>query len=297
MVRTSPSRPLDVEALFPEVAPLRREAVRLHPRRGEPGPWESSLGGPVRWPRAEPWPHCTDEHPRTAYAPPRGAGPVPLVPVVQLLAADVPELPFPDGTDVLQVLWCPFDHEEGYAPRPQVYWWDGSRADLEPADPPRPDGAPHSYLPDPCVLHPERITEYPSWDLPEHLHDALEERFEQVEEETGWSYEYHLSVPDGTKAGGYPTWSQDPDWPHCPSCERRMDHLLSVGSAEFDGESWRTWLAVEDTPAAGTVWELPYDERRLIQSAADLLLGDMGSLHLFACPHCPDRPYAHRASA
>ncbi|MFD8481659.1 hypothetical protein [Kitasatospora sp. NPDC059673] len=80
----------------------------------------------------------------------------------------------------------------------------------------------------------------------------------------------------------------------CPNC---LDHLLSVGSAEFDGESWRTWLAVEDTPAAGTVWELPYEERRLIQSAADLMLGDMGSLHLFGCPSCPDRPYAYRAGA
>ncbi|KIQ67319.1 hypothetical protein TR51_04545 [Kitasatospora griseola] len=220
-----------------------------------------------------------------------------MVPVVQLLAADVPELPFPDGADVLQVLWCPFDHEEGYAPRPQVYWWDGSRADLEPTDPPRSDGAHHQYLPDPCVLHPERVAEYPSWDLPEHLHDALEERFEQVEEETGWSYEYHLSVADGTKVGGYPAWSQDPDWPHCPRCERRMDHLLSVDSAEFDGESWRTWLAVEDTPAVGTVWELPYEERKSIQRAADLLLGDLAGLHLFTCTHCPDRPYAHRAGA
>ena len=40
-----------------------------------------------------------------------GLAEVPPVPVAQLLADDVPDLPFPSGTDVLQVLWCPFDHE------------------------------------------------------------------------------------------------------------------------------------------------------------------------------------------
>ncbi|MDX3232642.1 hypothetical protein [Streptomyces sp. ME19-01-6] len=27
-------------------------------------------------------------------------------PVLQLYAADVPDLPFPPGTDLLQLLWC-----------------------------------------------------------------------------------------------------------------------------------------------------------------------------------------------
>ncbi|WP_280429509.1 hypothetical protein [Nocardia brasiliensis] len=44
MVRTTPPRPVDVEAVFPE---HRREAVRLHPRSGRPGSRDSSLGGPL----------------------------------------------------------------------------------------------------------------------------------------------------------------------------------------------------------------------------------------------------------
>ncbi|MEV4559308.1 DUF1963 domain-containing protein [Kitasatospora sp. NPDC049285] len=294
MVRTTPPRPVDVEELFPELAAYRVNAVRLHPRRGEPGERESSVGGPVVWPRGEAWPRCEEEHPGAGYAPPEGAGAIPLVPVVQLFAADAPELPFPAGTDVVQVLWCPFDHEEDYAPRPAVYWWDGSRPDLAPADPPRPDGAPEDYLPDRCVLHPEPVAEYPSWDLPAELHGRLRERFDRLEEETGWSYQRHLSVPDGIKAGGYPTWTQEPDWPDCPGCERRMEHLLSIGSAEFDGGSWRAWLPIEDTPATGTVWDLPYERRTLVQGAPGLMLGDMGGVYLFTCPRCPDRPFAHR---
>ncbi|MFJ9848137.1 DUF1963 domain-containing protein [Streptomyces sp. NPDC101150] len=294
MARTTPPRPVDVEALFPEVAAYRRDAVRLHPRAGQPGVRDSSLGGPLLWPRSLPWPHCEDQHPRTAFAPPP-TGPLPLVPVLQLFSADVPELPFPAGTDVLQVLWCPFDHEPGYVPRPELYWRDSSRCEEQRAEPPRPDGADDDYLPDPCVLHPERVTEYPNWDLPDELSEALEERFDRLEDETGWSYWSHLSVADGIKVGGYPTWTQEPVWPDCPRCSRRMDHLLTVNSAEFDGESWRTWLPLEDTPDVGTIRDLPYEQRNRIQCPPQLMLGDMGGIYIFDCRRCPDRPYAYHS--
>ncbi|MFB7909723.1 DUF1963 domain-containing protein [Kitasatospora sp. NPDC056076] len=296
MARTTPPRPLDVEALFPEVAAFRKPATRLHPRPGEPGPRESSMGGPVLWPSSEPWPHCADEHPRTAYSPPRTTeGPVPLVPVLQLFAADLPGLELPPGTDLLQLLWCPLEHDPDFVPRPEVFRWDSARTDLAPVAPSRPDGADDDYLPNPCVLHPEVVTDYPNWDLPEEVADALRARFEQVEEETGWSYWYHLSVSGGIKVGGYPTWTQEPDWPDCPSCDRTMRHLLTVNSREFDGEGWRTWLAVEDTPAEGEIWDLPYEERTRIQCPPGLTIGDMGGVYLFECPECPGRPFAYRS--
>lgn len=293
MARTTPPRPVDMEALFPELAPYRRDTVRLHPRPGHPGVRDSSLGGPLLWPREEPWPHCDDDHPESEFASPQSGG-QPLVPVLQLFAADVPELPFPAGKDVLQVLWCPFDHEDDYAPRPELYWRDGSACGGELATPPRPTGADDNYLPDPCVLHPERVVDYPSWDLPHDVGQALKERIERLKDGTGWSYHYHLSTADGIKVGGYPTWTQDPVWPGCTSCGRRMDHLLTINSAEFDGETWRTWLPVEDTPASGTIWDLPYEERGRIQRAPGLMLGDMGGVYLFVCRQCPDLPYDHR---
>lgn len=287
MARTTPPRPVDVEMLFPEVAAYRKDTVRLHPRAGSPGPRDSSLGGPLLWPHSLRWPHCDDDHGQVS----AGAGVMPLVPVLQLFAADVPELPFPTGTDVLQVLWCPFDH--GSIPQPELYWWDSSTCEGELAARPLPDGAEEDYLPDPCVLHPERVVDYPSWDLPDEIADVLKERFDRVEKETGWSYWQHLSVADGVKVGGYPTWTQEPVWPDCAGCGERMDHLLTVNSAEFDGASWRTWLPVEDTPDTGTIWDLPYENRRLIQSPPGLMFGDMGGIYLFTCQRCPDRPYDH----
>ncbi|WP_404868717.1 hypothetical protein ACI1MP_12915 [Kitasatospora griseola] len=62
MARTTPPRPVDIAALFPELAPLARQAVRLHPRPGEPGVHESSVGGPLLWPADEQWPVCTRPH-------------------------------------------------------------------------------------------------------------------------------------------------------------------------------------------------------------------------------------------
>ncbi|MEV3938886.1 hypothetical protein AB0K52_23300 [Glycomyces sp. NPDC049804] len=62
MALTTPPRPYDILAPFPELAAHSRSAVRLHPRLGNPGVDESSLGGPVLWPADEPWPTCDLEH-------------------------------------------------------------------------------------------------------------------------------------------------------------------------------------------------------------------------------------------
>ncbi|MFC9622794.1 hypothetical protein ACFTXM_23320 [Streptomyces sp. NPDC056930] len=54
MSRTTPPRPLDVEALFPELATYRGTITRLHPRPGRPDVAASSVGGPLLWPTDEP---------------------------------------------------------------------------------------------------------------------------------------------------------------------------------------------------------------------------------------------------
>ncbi|MEV4337727.1 hypothetical protein [Streptomyces sp. NPDC049590] len=60
MTRTTPPRPLDITVPFPELAPLARTAVRLHPRAGTSTPADSSLGGPLLWPAGEAWPGCPE---------------------------------------------------------------------------------------------------------------------------------------------------------------------------------------------------------------------------------------------
>ncbi|WP_207229573.1 hypothetical protein [Ktedonosporobacter rubrisoli] len=60
--RTTPPRPVDIAALFPELAPLARTTTRLHPCSGTPTPYDSSVGGPLLWPMNDPWPYCEELH-------------------------------------------------------------------------------------------------------------------------------------------------------------------------------------------------------------------------------------------
>ncbi|MFI2506472.1 DUF1963 domain-containing protein [Streptomyces sp. NPDC018972] len=218
---------------------------------------------------------------------------VSLVPIVQVYETDVPGFEFPPGRDLLQVLWCPFDHGEFCYPLPQVHWRDSGAVGPVASTPPAPADAPKAYVPDPCVVHPEPVSEYPSGDMPQDLHDALRARFDQLEKETGWLYWYHLADAPGIKLGGYPGWTQEPVWPDCAVCGRRMDHLLTVASWEYDGESWRTWLPLEDRGVVDGEDTFRCEQGLAAHHAAGLMLGDAGGVYVFECRSCPDRPIGH----
>jgi hypothetical protein len=285
MTLTTPGAPVNVEAAFPEFVGQARTTVRLHPRSGQPGPHDSSLGGPLLWPAGEPWPVCASpDHDEIGE-------PVPTtVAVLQLFARDVPELPFPDGTDVLQVLWCPGLHEEGFWPLPVVRWRAASSVtgpllDAPEIDPDEPE-VNEGYVPEPCVLSPERVSEYPDgWELD----DEQRERVRSWAGAQGWEYFADLGAAPGTKVGGWPNWVQEPAYPECDKCGEPMTHLLTIASWEWDGDSWRRWVPLE---------ELPLDRRRedtlpegLAHSDdAGLMLADAGSMYLLVCESCPDRP-------
>ncbi|USY22955.1 DUF1963 domain-containing protein [Nocardiopsis exhalans] len=290
MPRTTPPRPVEVEELFPELRPWRREALRLHPRRGNPAVHESSVGGPLLWPADEPWPTCEAEHDlgRDEDAVEIEGAPD-FVPVVQLHRNDALGVEFPPGKDLLQVLWCPFDHPGLYCPLPRVYWRTTASLGEVRSTPPVPDGARAEHVPAPCVVHPEPVVDYPSWDLPEDLSDQLSERFEQLEKETGWQYEDELAEAPGIKMGGYPSWTQDPLWPECEGCGETMEHLLTVSSAEYDGDGSSTWIPVEDRDGG----DLDVRDRVQLQRPHGLMLGDMGGVYVFECRTCPDRPFTH----
>ncbi|MFB6843739.1 hypothetical protein ACFCXS_02500 [Streptomyces sp. NPDC056373] len=331
MPRTTPPRPLDITALYPELAPLARTAVRLHPRAGAPTAADSSIGGPLLWPAGEPWPGCP-EHTgpwhhgldpvgvrlrrrilAEAWARPRAEGeelltdeervvvgratektrvpqdgPVPLVPVAQLYAADVPGLPCPGGADLLQVLWCPFDHDPDCLPYTELRWRTAAdvRNPLTAAPQPSVIGN-AGYLPEPCVLHPEPVTEYPApHELPEELAeriDAWEEKNEEEadEGEAEVCYQYDLAVAPGSKAGGHAPWSfSDPFPMSCPECGAGVRPLLTLEGTEWDGGSG-SWRPVED---AG------YDGYHFLGPARDtqLDIGRSYSMQLYVCRASPD---------
>lgn len=290
--------PFDVEAVFPELRGMAREVTLLFPRAGQPGTGDSSVGGPLLWPADEPWPMCAEPDHYKPLSAPVGPEPVAMVPVVQLYARDVPGLAFPAGTDLLQILWCPLVHEDDqYAANPSLHWRSTALTTARAAsgEPPRPHTAEEDYLPRPCTLSPTAAVEYPNWDLPEGFSQLLEERFEALERETGFGY-FEVATTQQSKVGGYPSWTQAPDWPECPGCGTRMDHLLSITATE---PGMGRWLPLDDRdpcqdPAKVPSWRAEADATTLDAIGHDMGLGDLGGMYFFVCRLCPDVPCTHR---
>ncbi|MFH8798037.1 hypothetical protein ACH4F6_00335 [Streptomyces sp. NPDC017936] len=179
------------------------------------------------------------------------ADPHPLIPVAQLYARDVADLPFPEGTDLLQVLWCPFgDAIEGCSEAVQLRWRRAADVVTVLAVAPEPAyiGA-DDLVPTPCVLHPEQVREYPA---AHEMDEELVTRVYRWEEGTTLSYRGDLSGAPGWKAGGWaaPYTFRDADEPddlRCSECRSPTAPLLTVPSGEWDGESG-SWRPAGDEP-------------------------------------------------
>jgi hypothetical protein len=285
--RTTQAPCLDVAGLLPELAGRARTTVRLHPRRGPQPPRDGNkIGGLFHWPKDRDWPVCDDDQ-------------SPLVGILQLRREDFPELGFPGYADLFQLLWCPRDH--AIWTKHRVFWHKRGEAKLLLDESPHPGFAENEYLPQPCLLLPERVTEYPPlenveeairdkiehWSLPELLGPRARERpldywGKDILDQPSTLYEWELSTCPGTKIGGYPHWIQRDETPVC-RCGRAMQHLLTVASWEFDGGTFRRWLPAEEKHLSN-----PWPQS--VINAHGMMLGDAGSIYFFICRHCPEFP-------
>ena len=274
-MRTARPR-VDVASAIPGLASLARTTVRLHPRRDRvPSIERSKIGGMFVWPADEPWPRCPEHDDY-------------LVAVVQLAADEVPGLVMPEKVDLVQLLWCPRDHSEAESlVAHRVFWRNRLAIGEVLANQPQPREGDPEYWPAPCSVSPEQVVEYPSvFELPEEIAHQIEQS-EALTDATEdgdalAAYQYWWSTATGTKAGGYVNWIQEAETPVC-ECGRPMEHLLTVASEEFDGETHLRWCPEEDK----NIMEADYDARMRVQSAAGLLFGDAGSIYFFVCRSCP----------
>ncbi|WP_203977983.1 hypothetical protein [Planotetraspora silvatica] len=207
-----------------------------------------------------------------------------MIGVAQFFARDIPEIPYPDNTDLLQVLWCPAKHqqEDLWGPVVRLIWRrtaDLATVPTETHGPgftaPYPSSvslADDDYLPRPCVLHPERVTEYPDCEeLPEDLQSALNEW-----DRANSDYQYLLSIAPGCKIGGWETWHLTDMYElPCTTCGTETEPLLQLDTTEWDGGSGPRWQPLEDRDHAPVDWE---DE------PTSLVLGRWGRLTVFLCP-------------
>jgi hypothetical protein len=163
--------------------------------------------------------------------------PTTMLAVAQLYLRDVPDLVGPPGADVLQILWCPRDHGSIYCPALVLRWRRSADVTDVLTEQPEPEVMEYEYLPNPCVLHPEQVVEYPYVDF---LPDDLRNRIRAWEESNGNQYYDELSIAIGWKVGGYAAWNLTDPVPMVCDCGADMELLLRIDSAEWDDTgSWR----------------------------------------------------------
>jgi hypothetical protein len=185
-----------------------------------------------------------------------------MLPVAQLYVRDVSLLRPPGQADLLQALWCPFEHPPEYKPPTALFWRSAAEVTDVLAAPPEPSEVEYDgYVPEPCVLAPEQITEYP------HLLALSKESQQQLADWSTWqvagvavvdSYEIapgefylnELSVAPGWKVGGWPPWGlTDPATRCCAACGAGMGPLLTIASNEWDASNY-AWVPYEDQALA-----------------------------------------------
>ncbi|MEV7805170.1 hypothetical protein AB0O28_19685 [Microbispora sp. NPDC088329] len=131
--------------------------------------------------------------------------------------------------------------------------------------------------PRPCVLHSERVTEYPySEELPEDIEAAVDE----WDEETRGDYQSLLSIAPGCKIGGWESWHLTDMYElPCTVCGTETEPLLKLASSEWDGGSGPRWQPCEERHLVSN--EPQY---RDAHEPTALNLGRWGDLTIFVCP-------------
>ncbi|MFF7656699.1 hypothetical protein ACFZCY_44015 [Streptomyces sp. NPDC007983] len=224
-------------------------------------------------------------------------GPIAMLPVAQLYVRDIPLLRPPGQTeaDLLQVLWCPFDHPSH--PRTALFWRSAAVVTDVLDTPPEPPAVQFpGYVPEPCLLAPEEVTEYPNFlelskELQQQLGDwsrwqaagaAVDSSYAVAPEEF---YMDKLSIAPGWKVGGWTRWGLTDPMPRiCPACGTEMDPLLTIATTEWNAAT-EDWAPDGDQARAALPPGTPPANYTLI----DLARGY--DLQLHVCPASPDHPH------
>jgi len=237
----NPGPKIDIPTLFPELAPRARQTVKLNPYpSNNSAPGNSKMGGTFLWPADEPWPVCDiPEHAlldsnlsyETIFQPDGPEHNDYYVGVLQLRKEDVPELGFPEGKNLFQLLWCPRRHNNFSVYSnifPLKFFWRNTKEIINPlSQPPKPKNPEKNFIPDDSRLNFERLTEYPHFfDLSPELDEVLDQRLIGFQDESNLIYQQFSTIL-GTKIGGYPYWARGGAAPNC-KCGSEMDFFLTV---------------------------------------------------------------------
>ncbi len=182
----------------------------------------------------------------------------PLIPLAQLFAADFPEITFPAGKDIAQVMWRGlFDHDSI-----EVFWQDSADI-IGIQQPPAAELAEEfgdTITMSACILDPERISDLPWYEeLPPNVREQLVQCRPEPADTDDLAHNgarqyppslyYRLSAAPGFKIGGSMNWSTN-DVPDliCPDCKASTALLLQLDTYEWPpGQPDSHWRPREDS--------------------------------------------------
>lgn len=230
--------------------------------------------------------------------------PVPMLPVAQLYLRDIPLLRPPGQADLLQVLWCPYDHVPHWKPSTALFWRSAAEVGDILATPPEPYEVNYEgYVPEPCVLAPEAITEYPdSLDLSPQMRLMVEDwsRWQAAGADVDstyadWPrdfYDIHLADAPGWKVGGWPPWGRtDPNPRSCTVCDVQMVPLLTIASGEWDGGEGHSWAPQEEQAAAHAANTAGHCCGQDPSQPTKVEVGSTDNMQIYVCPTSPEHPH------
>ncbi|MFD5142687.1 hypothetical protein [Streptomyces sp. NPDC058401] len=212
------------------------------------------------------------------------------MPLAQLYVRDVPQLRPPGRTDLLQVLWCPSEHPPEHKPPTELFWRTAADVTHVLASPPKPSGTQYGYIPEPCVLAPEQIIEYPNFleldeELQQQLNDwsvwqaasvAIDDFYETAPKDF---YSNELAEAPGWKVGGWAPWGlTDPIARFCINCGTAMTPLLTIASDECR-DYRRSWGPNEDQ-------HIPEFDTDNVSNPPDIQVSGGNHLQLYICSTC-----------
>jgi hypothetical protein len=188
-----------------------------------------------------------------------------LVGAAQFFRRDFPELPFPEATDVVQVLLCPTFHESKhhYGPAVRLIWRDAATVGEVLEAPMPPEEAEDLLLPQSRVLHPCRLEEFP------YVEEFPKERRAELGlPGSRGDVEYELG--QFSKVGGWTAWYAGDPWElDCRECGARLRQAIALATQE---DEVSCGCERRDDEEVG--WEF----------------GEQGALNVFLCPTDPRHP-------
>lgn len=250
----------------PELQKYERTAYRLHPfSKNNISPLSSKIGGYFVNNSAIVLPKCP-EHKRD------------LINLIQILGQDVPGW---DKKAILQIFWCPCDHELTYCP--YIY----ARFLCEPVDGMimNETNINHNteYFPDECCISVEGVQEFPcSFELNEEImskissvHEWKKRGFELYgdgyTDYASYFYDNYLSTAPGWKLGGWSHWIQRSVTFECDNCHVIMYNLITLGGSMSDSADLCKW--------GKYVGRKGYNQ-------TNISIGDCGYIYVYICNKC-----------